>query len=341
MPDLSPQDTLLMHSARIAYRSLRGGYRQARAFKNRISNLFDPPVIILIYHRVAELLSDPEMLAVSPLNFRKQLDYLKQNWRIVRFEDDWTGLQEPAVAVTFDDGYVDNLHAALPILERAEVPATFFVSTGRLGTDRVFWWNELEEMLLRGGELPPRFSLQDSRFGRAWDTVTPEQRRRLYAALSQLMHQVDHQRRENWLGQLRDWSSRDLVRESPHRCMTQEELQTLAASPWATIGAHTVTHSALSALSEAQQRTEIVSSRLDLEKILGEEVATFSYPFGRKVDYNRTSVRLCREAGFAKVASNFPGQVHRWTDPLQLPRHLIRDWDETTFAAEMKKFWTR
>jgi hypothetical protein len=52
-------------------------------------------------------------------------------------------------------------------------------------------------------------------------------------------------------------------------------------------------------------------------------------------------MRLCREAGFDKVTANFPGQVHRWSDPLQLPRHLVRNWNLETFAAELKGFWTR
>ena len=115
----------------------------------------------------------------------------------------------------------------------------------------------------------------------------------------------------------------------------------MAASPWATIGAHTVTHSALSALTEEQQRMEIFTSKKELEDLTGTEITTFSYPFGRKQDYNQISVRLCREAGFTKVASNFPGQVHRWTDPFQLPRHLVRNWDLDVFAAEMARFWTR
>ena len=120
--------------------------------------------------------------------------------------------------------------------------------------------------------------------------------------------------------------------------MTQDEVKRLAPSPWATVGAHTVTHSAL---SEEQQRREIFTSKKDLEDMTGLEITTFSYPFGRKQDYNDTSVRLCREAGFVKAASNFPGQVHRWTDQYQLPRHLVRNWDLDTFSAELKSFWTR
>ena len=313
-----------------------------RSAKNRVFNIIDPPLIILIYHRVADLPSDPEMLAVSLENFRRQMEFLKRNFRILRFEEEWSDLKEPAVVITFDDGYADNFLEALPILEEARVPATFFVSTGHIGTDREFWWHRLEALLLDDGEYPARFELNDSRHGRVWFTASSEQRKVMYRTLNELMQKIDPDRRKVWLDQVAQWAGRDKDGgRSLHRSMTREELKTLAASPWATVGAHTVTHTALSGLTEEQQRHEIVSSRRDLEKITGREITTFSYPFGRKQDYDRTSVRLCREAGFMKAAANFPGQVHRWTDRFQLPRHLVRNWDVETFAAEIKGFWTR
>ncbi len=47
------------------------------------------------------------------------------------------------------------------------MPATFFVSTALIGSDRLFWWHRLEALLLREGAFPSRFELQDSRFGRS------------------------------------------------------------------------------------------------------------------------------------------------------------------------------
>jgi peptidoglycan/xylan/chitin deacetylase (PgdA/CDA1 family) len=155
------------------------------------------------------------------------------------------------------------------------------------------------------------------------------------------MQKVSPDRRDDWLDQLGTWVAASAEEKSIHRSMTREELLELAASPWTTIGAHTVNHSALSSLAEEEQRHEIFASKKELERLTGREVMTFSYPFGRKRDYDQTSVRLCREAGFTRAAANFPGQVHRWTDPLQLPRHLVRNWDAETFAAELTRFWTR
>jgi len=326
---------------RPAYHAVRSAYRQVRAIKNHLFNLINSPIIILVYHRVTDLVSDPEMLAVSPENFRRHMEFLKGQFRIVRFEEEWSDLQEPAVVVTFDDGYADNVLEALPILEEVGVPATFFVSTGRIGTDNEFWWHQMEGLLLQDGEFPSRFELNDARHGRAWDTDTLQQRRELYAKLNALMQKVAPDHRQEWLDQLKKWAGSGDAGKDIHRSMTLEELNKLAASPWATIGAHTVTHSALSALSEEQQKEEIFTSKKDLEDRTGLQITTFSYPFGRKEDYDQTSVRLCREAGFIKAASNFPGQVHKWTDPFQLPRHLVRNWDLDTFTAKLESFWTR
>ncbi|MFA5516564.1 MAG: polysaccharide deacetylase family protein [Desulfuromonadales bacterium] len=328
-------------SARTAYRRLRGLYRGARAVKNRLLNAIDRPVVVLVYHRVVELAEDPEAIAVSPGNFRRQMEYLKRHFPVLRLEEDWDKIAEPSVVVTFDDGYADNAQTALPVLEEVRAPATFFVSTGLIGADQVFWWHRLEALLLGEGEFPSRFELQDRRFDRAWQTTTREQRKILYASLAMLMRRLDPARQRDWLEQLEQWAGPGAAPTGLHRLMTREEVRVLAESPWATIGAHTVSHSALSALTAAQQREEIFTSKATLERIIGKEITTFSYPFGRQSEYNRTSLDLCREAGFTKAAANFPGQVHRWTDPLQLPRHLVRNWDLETFAAEMKGFWTR
>jgi peptidoglycan/xylan/chitin deacetylase (PgdA/CDA1 family) len=120
--------------APIIRRSLRSAVLMP---SNRLLNLVDPPVVVLLYHRVTTLTSDPEMLSVSPDNFRAQMRHLKETVPLVRFEEDWTKVSKPAVAITFDDGYADNALEALPILEEVGVPATFFVSTGTIGTTGV------------------------------------------------------------------------------------------------------------------------------------------------------------------------------------------------------------
>jgi peptidoglycan/xylan/chitin deacetylase (PgdA/CDA1 family) len=101
-----------------------------------------------------------------------------------------------------------------------------------------------------------------------------------------------------------------------------------------------VTHAPLAVLGEAAQREEIFQSKHELEEQLGREVAVFAYPFGGRRQYDGTTRRLCRAAGFRRAVTTLPGQAHRWTDPLQLPRQLVRDWDVETFAARLEGFRT-
>ncbi len=307
----------------------------------RLLNRIDPPVVVLLYHRVATLPCDPELLAVTPDNFRAQLRHLKENFPVVRFPGEWTKVAKPSVAITFDDGYADNLLEALPILEELELPATFFVATGSIGREEEFWWHQLERIFLGQSPLPPRFKLNDEHSGKSWSTVTRREREELYRELVGLLKDGDTGRRTQWLDRIRDWSGIATGGAGIHRTVTPEELRLLAASPWVTIGAHTVSHSRLSSLPPRAQREEIRGSKEQLEGWLGKEISTFSYPFGRRSDYTRCSVALCREAGFTKAASNFPGQAHRWSDPYQIPRHLVRDWPVEIFSVKLKGFWTR
>jgi len=323
--------------------SLAGSARQTVHYPLKsLLNLVDPPVIVLLYHRVTTLRSDPEMLAVAPDNFRAQMRYLKDTFPIVRFEEDWAKISKPAVCVTFDDGYADNVLEALPILEEVGVPSTFFVSTGTIGTGEVFWWHGVERIILNNQNLPPSITLEVGRLKRTWATGTVSERQVFYRAVVQLMTNSDTLSRNDLLNQIRAKSGISAVTAGDtHRSLSVEELRLLASSRWATIGAHTVTHTQLSTLNADAQRVEMETSKQELENWLGMETRVFSYPYGRRDHYTKESVALCREVGFTKAAANFPGQAHRWTDPYQIPRHLVRNWPVEKFAEQLRGFWTR
>ena len=123
--------------------------------------------------------------------------------------------------------------------------------------------------------------------------------------------------------------------------MTPEEVALLAASPLAAIGAHTVTHPVLSQLSPEMQNEEITESKRQLAEIINAPVYGFSYPNGTDADYTQATVELVRRAGFSYAYSAFE---HPRTDPFQLPRVMIRDWDGEEFARvcserAMRELW--
>jgi len=113
---------------------------------------------ILTYHSVGE--RDHEM-NVAPADFRRQMEWLANNCRVISFERAAAGAD--GVAVTFDDGYADNLLNAAPVLREFGIPATFFVVAGRAGgmldhdTDKatasLMTWDGVRELHAQGFEI--------------------------------------------------------------------------------------------------------------------------------------------------------------------------------------------
>lgn len=304
-----------------------------------VHNRLDTPVLILLYHRCAVLDTDPQLLAVTPENFANQVKWLKERYPILRFDESWDSVHEPSVVLTFDDGYWDNYAYAVPILERLQVPATIFVSTERIGTGKEPWCDDVERLvLLNDNFLGAKIHFDLRAQGRVDAIITDEEARRgLYYRVHDAVRLMQPDEREEVLAGIEEKYGAAPVRPD-HRYMTEEELQKLANSQYITIGGHTVTHSRLSMLSRAKQRDEIEGSVCSLEKIMNKKVATFSYPFGGRADYNANSVDIVREMNL-KTASNFPGRVYHNTSSYELPRMIVRNWDWTTFPVMFQPFW--
>jgi len=320
--------------------------------------------MILLYHRVADLESDPQLLSVSMDNFREQMQFLKTRFTLLslselpeRIKD--RSVPDNSVVITFDDGYADNLYNAKPVLQEFNIPATVFVTSEMIGTKREFWWDDLERMILLAESLPECLTLKindrlyswdigestDDRFHaekyREWDVTmadSPTARHVVYRELCDLVRPVDHMARKRILDEVSDWADLKGRSRTDYRPMSSEEIRALAEGGLIEVGGHTQSHPVLSALTHEEQVWEIQRNKRELEAILGRPVTIFSYPYGGRSDYNAESVAVVREAGFTCACSNFEGQVGWWTDRFQLPRFLIRNWNGDEFARRMKRF---
>lgn len=267
--------------------------------------------------------------------------YLRRNYPIVRFEDDWNELDSDAVAITFDDGYLDNLEYALPILEELEIPATIFVSTGTMDQTKGIWDTELIHLILEGENVPLFVEILDDEYGCRWNTSTWEYRRNCYNSIHYLMkNYLSSERREKWMAQL--WNWRGLARRCKQRDMivSCDACRTLAESKMITIGAHSVSHSSLAHMDIPVQETEIKDSIDMLSEIINKKITLFSYPFGvEDVDFNDDTVGICRKYGITKAASTMHMLWHPSTDPYRIPRKVVRDWDLSEFDRNIKGYW--
>ncbi|HVX31202.1 MAG TPA: polysaccharide deacetylase family protein [Nitrolancea sp.] len=340
------------------------GMRRVRRSARRLRRAFRSRALILMYHRVVDLPSDPQLLCVTPEHFAAQMEILRRDYQPLSLLELAKALREGtlpnrSVAITFDDGYVDNLENAAPVLGRHDLPATVFVTSGALGRREEFWWDELDRLLLQPGLLPDPLELRiggsvyrwetgsaatytadDARLHRDWHVerpVDPGPRQRLYRAVYDVLQPLPAESRGCALDQLRALAGVDAAGRATHRTMTAAELVRLSQDELIEVGAHTVTHPLLAALPVEAQRSEIEQSKACLEEILGRPVVTFSYPHG---SLSAETVARTRAAGFACAGTSDPDAVWTDADPYQLPRVVVRDWDGDAFARQMKE-WMR
>lgn len=298
-------------------------------------------VLTLYYHRINTIEKDYNLLCVSPVRFRQQMLYLKKNYQIVHFKEDWNTLDSDSLCITFDDGYLDNLEYAVPIMEEMEIPATIFVSIGTMDQSRELWWDELEYLLLVGENVPPNFELIDDEFGCRWNTSTWEYRRNCYKGLHYFMKNfVTVQKREDWMKQLWNWRGMQRVGRENNLTLSQNDCKKLAKSKVISIGAHTVSHPSLASLDRESQEIEICDSVNELSRIMDREITIFSYPFGApNIDFNEDTIHICQKCGIKKAASTISALWTPSTDSYRIPRKVVRDWDLIEFERKIKEYW--
>jgi peptidoglycan/xylan/chitin deacetylase (PgdA/CDA1 family) len=287
---------------------------------------------IIVYHRVADDPVDPFDQAVGTANFAEHVAVLRERetTTVAALADAVAARQVPAgrVAVSFDDGFVDNLRAAAPVLEAADVPATVFVTTEPCLTGRPFWWNELAELLV--GPQPARgpLELTTGAGTRRWELADDAAHADLIDIWAWL--------RARPLEDIEEALTRVRLAAgvtaggSPAgeaaRNMTPDEVAGIAATGHITIGGHTRTHPVLAARTPAEQLDDVRVGRRLLEEWTGAPVLGFAYPFGKRVaDFRAASMRAVKAAGFAFACAIEPRAVTASAPILALPRYVVPD----------------
>jgi peptidoglycan/xylan/chitin deacetylase (PgdA/CDA1 family) len=315
--------------------------------------------LILLYHRISEPESDPWQLAVSPGHLEEHLQVLSKHGRLTPLRKLSASvengmLSRRSIAVTFDDGYADNLLNAKPLLEKHDVPATVFIATGYTGEGREFWWDQLDALFLQPGELPRNLDLlidgnkrhwelgasasydenahRRNRQWKGWQTNEPSLRHSVYRSLWELMHRMRERDRRRVSDDLLTWAGASGSPRATHRTLARDEIIELARRGLIDVGCHTVTHPQLSSLDIDSQRDEICRSKRELEEVLSHRVTGFAYPYGRECDYTSETVSLVRDCGFDYACTTSVGVVDQKAGRFQLPRVQVQDMDGDDFA---------
>lgn len=312
-------------------------YRQKERLKRRIHRGRFGYCTVLLYHRIIDLKYDPQLLCVSPENFEKQLTELKKNSVFLNIEEFCEILNkgkrfpENSFLITFDDGYADNLHYALPILEVLNLPAVFYVSTAGIDTDRLMWWDELDLIFKKQKENATDISA----LIRKYNFKTSEELYHYY--LNKCKTAASLSERNILMDEVRTISEVLPNEKENYRTLSMEELKKLSASKMVTVGGHTINHLSLGHLSAADKRTEIDGSVKWLEENLGLKINHFSYPYGEKSNYDETTISLCRQKKLHSAAANYEGYVSAGADLFSFPRFVVRNDTPEVLLKKLKR----
>jgi len=304
-----------------------------------------------MYHRIADDPGNHWGFAVSPANFEEHLRVLRRTRHPLPLTDFihklMVGTLPPdAVALTLDDGYVDNLVAGKPRLAAADVPATVFLATGYLDRCEPFWWDELTKLILFGNGpqnlefaicgASVRLELGAEPPARA-DGTTPAssltKRREAAWTLRHALRFLAEEERRPIMVKLRSNLTAHGCPVDPGRAMTSDEVRVIAADGLVTIGAHTVTHPVLPKLETAACRRELNESKAVCESLVGVPVAGFAYPYGA---FDAKICKAVKASGFAFACSVQRGPVLIPSDTFALPRIHVHNWDGDAFEQDLR-----
>ncbi len=234
-------------------------------------------------------------------------------------------LPTAAAAITFDDGYADNVQVAVPVLRRYGVTATFFIATAYLDGGRM--WND--DVIEAARVFPAGFADLNAMGLGVYELGDVSSRLRCYEAVLPQIKYLEPSRRERIA---RAMARQAGVADRSDLMMTSDQLKSLAAAGM-DVGGHTMTHPILQRVDEAVAKREIVEGRGKLESLLGAPPCVFAYPNGAPGrDYSERHVEMVRQAGYTAAVSTSPEIAGPGADLFQLPRFTPWDRRPLSFA---------
>jgi peptidoglycan/xylan/chitin deacetylase (PgdA/CDA1 family)/CelD/BcsL family acetyltransferase involved in cellulose biosynthesis len=295
----------------------------------------EPTGRILYYHRINDD-GDPFFPATSTTAFDRLMRFVVRHYNVVSLGAMLDRLEseevEQLMAITFDDGYLDNYQNAFPILQRYGLPATIFLTTGVIDSREPLWFEQLALALKKTRQEFVDLEIDIPR--RFWTRSEAERldaNGKIYAAL----RSCSDAERRHWLSEiLRQLDVRDHERHG--KMLAWDDIRLMKAHR-IDFGGHTVTHPFLSKLPPQQVTWEASECKRRIEAELQTPVDHFAYPSGRAEDFAPSNQELVHSAGYKAALTTLWGPNHPCTNRMELRRG--GPWEENPARFAYKLDW--
>ncbi len=302
-----------------------------------LNNIFGKRLTIVTYHRIThkdigEIESSLPFLFTTLKSFNEHLNFFLKKYRIISFnklaeylENDrlpWNSL-----IITFDDGYEDN-HYAYELLKKMNIPATFFLVTGKIGKneDKPLWWDRVYYFF-------KFFEMQSEKI-KIVETnneliILFQKYRNNISKLFQILNNVPTEHVEEILDNFQSLYKIDnanLVKDN--RFLSWNQI--LEMSHYVDFGSHSCRHQNLTVIGEDIVKNEIIESKKIIEERTNKKAVAFSYPMGKK---NNKTKEIVKNAGYIFAVTTRRG-INKLKDRYSLKR--INIWEETGLSLDGK-----
>jgi peptidoglycan/xylan/chitin deacetylase (PgdA/CDA1 family) len=254
----------------------------------------------------------PEMLTVAITTLRRS------GYAFVSMDEAAAALAKPAgkgrfVVFSLDDGYRDNLLHAAPIFRAEGIPFTVYLTTCFPDGKAILWWYLLESLIIETESV----SIGEDSI----PTATEAEKNAAFNRLSPMLAFSDRRSFQDAIGSLFRKSDDSLTAPAGDQVMTWDDVRSLGSDSLVTIGAHTLSHLALSQLDADDAREEIAGSIRRIGEETGRTPSHFAYPYGGRAAAGPREFELVAKCGLDTAVTTRHGNLfgehrsHRYALP--------------------------
>lgn len=267
---------------------------------------------IIALHRVGD--ADPSMLSVneemklSPAVLENLILGLKsRGHQFISIEELWCYLVEgrpagKAIVFTLDDGYLDNYTQAYPLFKKHGVPFTVYLTSSFPDQTAKMWWFALEDILLSSDEI--RLSN-----GQIFDASTQQDKEDTFLAIRRLIVNPPSEGVLACVAELFDEHAVDWLAYCRRYALGWEQVRDLSEDPLVTIGGHTVGHTSLTQLTQAELVQDVLGAHERIEAVTGQPVEHFAYPFGGRNEARSREFAMLKALGLKTAVTTRRGNI--------------------------------
>ncbi|MBN1684105.1 MAG: polysaccharide deacetylase family protein [Gammaproteobacteria bacterium] len=269
-------------------------------------------LIILAYHGIDDVdlekypLSNGNITATTD-QFEAQLKLIKRNFNVLTFKklhEEYLlegRFPERGLIITFDDGYRNNYTHAFPILKKYNLPATIFLATEYIDSNKKFWFDELCFKIFQSEKESLGFAIEDKLY--SFDISDYKAKRDSDLKVKRILKKISNRERLKILNEIYlNLEPIKVDKEQKRYVLNWDEIKEMSENG-IEFGSHAKSHPILSKQTYNEVKNEIFDSKKDIEERLGECIV-FSYPNGGKSDFGEREMCLLKEAGY-KYAVNY------------------------------------